>query len=231
MRTTSICGQPCRASQSRFGRNSASAIAPPITDPFRTQQPPLARKAESGDQRKTENEHRVLVFEADSGDDAEGEPPFRRCAFHDAHHDPRAEQPEERLERIHREEAVEGEIRGRPKDRAGGEKLAVAPGAQLTREDTGKEYDGRARQHGKQPDRKERIAEGVALEPRDERDQRRLVDVAPGEMLATGHVVELVAKEAVARDARELRDELDRGEPGEDGGRGEGAPARRHPDE
>ena len=151
-----------------------------------------------------------------------GDAPFTMRTTIHAH-----EQPEKRLERVHRKEAVEGEIRGRPENRAGREKLAVALGAQFAREDAGEKNDRCAREHGKQADRNERIAEGVALEPRDERDQRRLVDVAPGEVLAASHVVELVAKEAVARDARELRDQLDCGEAGENGGCGEGAPAHR----
>ena len=48
--------------------------------------------------------------------------------------------------------------------------------------------------------------------PGDECDQRRLVDIAPGKVLAAGHVVELVAKKAVVIDARKLNEQLGGGE-------------------
>ena len=48
----------------------------------------------------------------------------------------------------------------------------------------------------------------MASQPRHESDQRRLVNVSPGEMLAARHVVELVAEEAIVIDSGKLDEEL-----------------------
>ena len=48
----------------------------------------------------------------------------------------------------------------------------------------------------------------MAREPCDERDQRRLIHITPGEMLAAGNVVKLVAKKSVMIDAGELDEQL-----------------------
>ena len=44
----------------------------------------------------------------------------------------------------------------------------------------------------------------MARQPGDQSDQRRLVNVSPGKVLAAGHVIKLVPKKAVVVDARKL---------------------------
>ena len=52
----------------------------------------------------------------------------------------------------------------------------------------------------------------MSSQPRNERDERRLVDVAPGEMLAAGDVIQFIPEIPVVIYSRELNDQLGYGE-------------------
>lgn len=65
-------------------------------------------------------------------------------------------------------------------------------------------------------------------EPGDQRDERRLVDVAPGQMPAASQIVKFVAKKTVAIDAHKMKGKRKRGDSDEEArGRKSSAPERR----
>ena len=54
-------------------------------------------------------------------------------------------------------------------------------------------------------------------EPREQSDQRRLIYIAPGEMLTTGNVVELVAKKTIVANAGKLEKQFRDGQARQNG--------------
>ncbi len=85
---------------------------------------------------------------------------------------------------------------------------AKMPAAELSRDAAGDIDDRGACKHGQEAYREHRVTQRVLRDPGDERDQRRLVNVAPGEMIAAGHVIKLVAEESVVIDAGELNQDF-----------------------
>ena len=159
----------------------------------------------------------MFVFEADARERSKRQPPFRRRTLHDADRDPGAKQPEERLESIHGKETVEGEIRRGEQNRCGRKKLPEAPAAEFASHHAGKKNHSGAGEHRQKANREKRVAENVARNPGDDGYQRWLVHVAPGEMLAAGHIVKLVAKNAVMIDPGKLDEQLRDGQTREHG--------------
>ena len=146
----------------------------------------------------------MFVKHADSRNPAEQEPQALRASIQNAQQDCGAKHPQYRLESIHGEKIVEGEINRRQQHGESGEHLREPSAAHLARHPPGEKHLGAGRQRGKEPQRKERVAEQRAGHAGDEGHQRRVVHVSPGEMLATSGVVEFVAEISVAAVAEEM---------------------------
>jgi hypothetical protein len=176
--------------------------------PLREEQSPLSCEEKPGDEGDREERHGVLVEEPDSDDDADREPESRIVPPDHADREPGARRPEERLQRVHGEEAVEPEVDRRHEDREGGDDLREPTATQLARYSPGEEHEERARERRRETDRVERVPE---QEPRDLRhrgDERRMVDVAPGEMIPAGDEVQLVDPVAVAAAQRDVKHDV-----------------------
>ena len=72
-------------------------------NPWRKQDPALARQKNAGDQCRGEDYYRILVLEPDSSDSTEHQPQFRISCFDESQHRERQATPKQRLETIHRE--------------------------------------------------------------------------------------------------------------------------------
>ena len=110
----------------------------------------------------------------------------------------RAAHPEIWLEAICAEQAAVGKILRSDEDADGAEQKGKAAAAEFAGDNGGLHDQQRRSQRRDETDAAERIAEDGAAEVDEKRDQRRLVNVAPGEMIAAGDVVEFVAEVAVA---------------------------------
>ena len=84
--------------------------------------------------------------------------------------------------------------------------------AELPGDERGEKDEGGAPERGKQPDGEQRIAEDGPDELEDEDRKRRMVDVAEGEMVAAGDVVELVPEPAEPVDRGQGQAEIQRGQ-------------------
>src|SRR3712207_5800542 len=145
-----------------------------------------------------------------SRDESEREPHSRLAVLEYANDYVRARDPDERLERVHRQDRVDAQEVRRDYDGEAGQQNREASAPRLAR-DEAREEDGRgARERGQQSQREEGVAERGALEPRDDGDERRLVYVTPVEVFAARQVVKLVAEVAVAAVRQEVNQQLER---------------------
>ena len=179
-------------------------------DPGPCEGPPLRRQQDPDHEGEGVDRHRVLVLQAEPGDEAEPEPQPLVAGLHDADDHVRAARPEQGLEGVHREEVVHHDVDAGQRARHGREAHREAPAAHLPREEAGEQDERRAGEGRGQPRREERGAERVPDEPGHHGDERGLVHVAPVEVLAAGHEVQLVAEVPVARRGGEVHQQLPR---------------------
>jgi hypothetical protein len=178
---------------------SSSSDGPPFDLPQReaTWETTQSRR-DTRDQRQGEEGHRMFVEQPDSDQRPEGQPQCRMGPAPQAHRHIRGSHPEEGLEAVHGQHAGEGgEYR---RDQRGHRRrhLRRAPAAELPGHPSGEEDQQGASEGRKEADGEERIAESPAPERGDRRDQRRVIDIAPRQVLAAGDEVQLVDPVAVA---------------------------------
>jgi hypothetical protein len=83
-------------------------------------------------------------------------------------------------------------------DGDGAEEQGEAASPELAGEDSGFDYQQRRCQSRDEANGAERVTEHGTTDVSQEGNQRRLVDVSPGKVIAAGDVIELVPKVAVA---------------------------------
>ena len=104
-----------------------------------------------------------------------------------------------------------------------GKKHGPTPASQFACQQAGKNDGRSAGKGGQQPQCPQRGTDGVLQEPRDPRDQRRLIDISPGGMFSARQVVELIAKVSVVGSGKEVENDAHQGDVHHDGrSRGEG---------
>ncbi len=86
----------------------------------------------------------------------------------------------------------------RDDDGDGAEEQGEAASAELAGEDGGLHDEERRSERRKEANGAERVSKEGAADVNEERNEWRLVDIAPGEMIAASHVIELIAEVAVA---------------------------------
>ena len=146
----------------------------------------------------------VLHLKANAAEDADPEPPAWVAGFDIAQHAPGAGHPEQGLEGIHREQVLHEHVDRGGQDGESGEGLGHAAATHPARHGASDPDQCSAGKRGQEADRDEGSAEGMADQPCDEGHQRRVVDVAPAEVLAAGEVIHFVAEDAIARSGVEL---------------------------
>jgi hypothetical protein len=155
----------------------------------------------------------VLVEQPETGDQAEQQPEPAIPGVDDADHDQGAEEPEQHLEGVHREEVEEEEVDRRDQRTERGDRLGRPPAAQFAGEPAGeKDHEGSG-QERYPAEGGQRLAEELAGEPRQPGGERRVVDVAPGEVLAAGDIVELVPEPAIGVEGGEMKQQPEQGDP------------------
>jgi hypothetical protein len=176
-------------------------------------EPPAVRREQQAEERPAdEPQHTRLVEQAEAQHEPERQPGARAAAVERAQEQQRAQRPEERVEDVHAEEVVHRQPHGRQHRAQAGQRLREAAPAELAREQARDEHGARSGQ-GRQPaQREERVAEERAVQRQQHDRERRLIHVAPGEVVAAGDVVQLVAEVAEAHHGQRVQHELERGE-------------------
>ena len=183
---------------------------PAEPDPGPREGASLRAQQDADHQGERVDRHRVLVLQAEAGEKAEPQPQLLVAGPDDADEDVRAPRPEQRLECVHREEVVHHDVDEGERARDGREAHREPPAAHLAGQEAGQEDEGGAGEGRGEPHREERGAERVPDEPGHDGDERRLIHVAPVEVLAAGHEVQLVAEVPVAGGAGEVQQQLRR---------------------
>ena len=228
-RISSKKGQPCCTFQITFGRKTRKARPPPsqIHGRAKARRCGLSRTPTTRAKAKTAIEY--LFCRPSPAIAPNDEPQPLVAGLDDPHDHVRAPRPEQRLERVHREEVVHHDVDEGEGARQGGEAHREASAAHLARQEARQQDERRSGEGRGEPHREERGAERVADEPRHRGDERRLVHVAPVEVLAAGQEVQLVAEVPVAGGGREVQQQLRRRDREDDGQpAGEPRPRARH---
>ena len=153
---------------------------------------------ESGRQRRGQEADVPLGLAANADARADGQPPARILAGEQAHDQEQRDRPDDEVgsrggQFVHGPQVLTA--------RRGGERgddLACPAGAELTAH-RGREQNQRGEgERGQYPEPDQRIARDRRGQPRQQRGQRRLVDVAEGRVVAGGQEVQLVAVIAVS---------------------------------
>ena len=149
-----------------------------------------------GEQRDDEEQDRVLGVERDADDEADEEPQALVAGAQDAQHEQHDQRPAEQVV-----DRRTGEVRDDQERRDGEEerreRLGEAAAAQLAGRQAGEHHGRRESQRREQAEAEERVTEQASREPHERDAQRRLVHVAPRQVLGRGDEIELVAVVAV----------------------------------
>src|ERR1022692_636824 len=174
----------------------------------------LGSEQKTRHQREAEDQHGVLGFETQAGEQSKIDPEFLVAGLDDANEEQRAPHPAERLEGVNVEEMIQGQDAGSQQDAQGGEPLGESPSAQFARHGSGEQNQASTSQGGSQADGGERVAEQGELNAADEGDHGRHIHVSPGEMAGQRQVVQLVDKVAVVTAGVEVEQKFDGGDAG-----------------
>ena len=175
-------------------------------EPAPTDDVPSTREHKPDHKTEAQEEDADLVQEADARDQAKDEPQPLVPAGKEPHDDPEENGPEEQVEHVHRVDAAEGQGDGQDGQGKAGEKARERTAPELFR-DAGRDEDGRGSGEGcHDAQRKVGVTGELPDRPRHPPHEGRVVHVAPGRVSPAGHVVQLVAEDAVAREEREMKE-------------------------
>ena len=146
----------------------------------------------------SKEKHRPFIQNADPGDEAKPQPQFLIACLNDPDNQIRCRGPEQRLERVHGQQVEENQVPWSDQHGDGGQELAESAGAETARQMARQPDRESAGERGKKTDRVQRVAGDMPLEPGDQGDQRRLVNVTPGEVPGAIEVIQFIAKIPVA---------------------------------
>lgn len=167
-------------------------------------------------QAEAEEQHRVLVHQAEAGDQADPQPQPGLVLLEDPHQQKEADGPEQHLEGRDAEHVGGAEVDRRDQHREAGHHLDEAAAAEAAGQEADQQHRRRSRQGGEDPQADERLAEELVRQPRDPGDERGMVDVAEGEVMTAGQEVKLVVVVAVAAEERQMDQQLEGGEDAEE---------------
>ena len=140
----------------------------------------------------------MLIQNSHAGNSTEEQPQTRRAVIGYAHGHGHAAHPEERLKRVHGKKAIHGQVNRTEENHNGSKQLGETPAAQFADHPRGEQNLGRGRERREKTQGEQRISQEASCEPEDRRDERGVIDIAPGQMLAAGGIIQLVTKIAVA---------------------------------
>ncbi len=178
-------------------------------DPGAAEVPALGSEQQPGEHPAAEEEHAVLVLQAEAADQAEEKPELRIATLDDADHRQSPERPEEDVEGVHRKDVEGKEVDRSDQSAQCREDLGEPPAPQLPGDPSCKKNDRGAGQDRRQAERGQRLPQRLARDPRDQGDQRGMIHVPPGEPLAAGYVVKLIAEPAVGLDRDQVQEDAE----------------------
>jgi hypothetical protein len=174
------------------------------------QRAPQRRRDDPGGKPGQIEEDQVLAQQADAGDRAEREPPALIPCLRELHEAPAAAEPDQRLHHVGREQQSVGEEDAAEEHGNSTEPLREASAAEEPRQ-LGGQADRRRHAEGRdEPERQKRRAEERIGAARDQRHERRLVDIAERRVLAANDEIQLVAEDAIAVVDGEVGQKTDR---------------------
>ncbi len=174
----------------------------PDPDPRFREFPPMAGQQKRGGNRESEEERGVLVFEPEPAENAEPHPEAGVAGPQDPGNDENRAHPEERLEGVHRQQAVLRSIAGHTQHGQSGKELGVSTPSELAGDENRDRDERRARQSREDSKGRERAAEEQG-DLRVQGNQGRGIHVSPVEVARHVEEIELVAKIPVTANARE----------------------------
>ena len=167
-------------------------------DPLIEEDAPLLGQQQADDDTQAEDSNGVFLFQAKTRNQAKPEPVAWLIALDGEEGEVGAAHPEVGFETIRTEQTAVRKILGCDKRADSAEEEGVAAPAELAGDGGGLHDQQGRRQSGDEADAAQRVAKHGAADVGQERDERGLVDVSPGKVITTGHVIELVAKVSVA---------------------------------
>src|SRR5260221_384838 len=144
-----------------------------------------------------EEDDAIFVLEGYTCDEAEPQPQFLIAGLNDPNQDQRASCPGQRFEGVHRDVVVHRE--GYASDKYGQccERLGKSLSTEFAGNPSGEKHSAHTGECSGEADGLQGVAEEQPRDSYDHRDERRLVDVAPGQVPAAGNEVKLVAEISV----------------------------------
>ena len=162
---------------------------------------------ERDDQQHERNGDRVLGFKPYPGCNAEKEP--GAAAEREPDREPEDDQPGQLIERDRLEQSAGSEHQRRERDQHGGDRLRSPTAAELGRDPRSDNDGAGAGENREQPETHQRPAEQRSGQRRDQKPDRRELDVSALEVQTRHGVVERVSMPAVASRERQLQARLD----------------------
>ena len=163
-------------------------------DPLAEEETALLGQQQADDDAKAEYGNGVFLFKAKTRNHAEPEPVVGIISLDGEDGEVDAAHPEVGFETVRAEQAAVGKVLRCDERTDGAEEEGVAAPAEFAGDCRGL---GR-RQSGDEANAAQGVTKHSAADMDQEGYERRLVDVSPGEVIAAGHVIQLVAEISVA---------------------------------
>jgi len=171
----------------------------------------LSGEQKTDDHAESEESDGILFLQPDAGNYAEPEP-ITRAALDGENGEISATHPQIGFEAVGAEQASVRKILWRDEDGDSAEEERETASTEFAGQDGGLYYEKRRSQRGDETNAPERISEYGAADVNQKRDEWWLVDVSPGEVIAAGDVIELIAKVAVAIIEVDVEEEFGEGD-------------------
>jgi hypothetical protein len=152
----------------------------------------------------------MLVQKSNPRQHSKPDPQLRVSGPDHPDHNPRAPQPEQRLKRIHRKKIVDRQNPARREHANPCQRLRKNPSAHFLRDHHADRDFPRSRKRRQQSISSQRIPHHPPHHPSNPRNQRRLIDVSPTQMLAARDVIHLVPKNPVVAPRDQIHNHLHR---------------------
>ena len=171
---------------------------------LRDQKSALAGQDECDYDGENEKRYPVLGFHSETDQNPEPDPVTRIVAVDRTDDAPDAARPNERLECVHCQPVVHHEITRHTDHRQRGQHLGENAAAHFASYFAGHPNGRGTGERREKPQTNDPLAKEMPRDPRDERDQRRLIDISPIEVLAAGQVIKFVAENSVTVRSEEM---------------------------
>src|SRR5437016_2792658 len=186
-------------------------------DPLPGKDAAVLCQQQSNHDAEAEHGNRVFFFESNTGDDAKPQPVARVVALDRQESEINAAHPQQRLEAIGGHDAAVVEIDGYSDERQSGEHNGEPPATDFSRDHSRQNDRSRGCQRRNNPNTAKRVTQQEPGDLDEERYHRRLIHIAPGQMVPTSQVIEFVAEVTILIVEIEVQQEVQEGENQDDG--------------